>query len=85
MATSKARAARRPSTPKIPIPTCAVWIMLSSLAPSPMANKIELVFFLTNLTTNGVELANVGDLEHLGRPLDIDGDRLGFPSLWSTS
>ena len=40
------------STPEMPTPTCAAWIMLTSLAPSPIASKIEFWFFLTSLTTS---------------------------------
>jgi len=42
---------RLTSTPEIPTPTCAAWIILTSLAPSPIANSIAFWFFLTNFTT----------------------------------
>lgn len=43
--------AKPTSTPEIPTPTWAAWIMLTSLAPSPMASRIDFWFFLTSLTT----------------------------------
>jgi len=36
MAKSAASTAWMPSCPLMPTPTCAAWIMLTSLAPSPM-------------------------------------------------
>ena len=39
------------STPEMPTPTCAAWIMLTSLAPSPMARRMDLWCFFTSFTT----------------------------------
>ena len=40
-----------PSCPVIPTPTSAIWIMLTSLAPSPMASVITLRLSFTSWTT----------------------------------
>lgn len=51
MAKSLALAAYYPSKPLIPIPTCAAEIILTSLAPSPMAKVVTWGrFFLTIAT-----------------------------------
>ena len=51
MAKSEKELAWEPSLPKIPMPTCAVYIMLTSLAPSPIARVVlSLQCFLIKLT-----------------------------------
>lgn len=52
---SEAITAALPSRPLMPQPMCAAWIMLTSLAPSPMPSVTAPAFFLTSLVTWGDE------------------------------
>ena len=48
---SEAITAALPSRPLMPQPMCAAWIMLTSLAPSPMPSVTAPAFFFTSLVT----------------------------------
>ena len=49
---SALRAAYYPSKPDMPIPTCALMIMLTSFAPSPIASVMNFPFLFTRATTS---------------------------------
>ena len=58
MAKSEAITACMPSMPEIPIPTSAVWIMLTSLAPSPIAKVCTPNSCLTIWTVKEKKIVN---------------------------